>query len=245
MAKYGWDIQQSGFNESLFCTIKLSNIQTSSVAIPDELKGVEVVAKIVSTSLSNASNWESALEGKSAESSFSTTSALLQTGAMEKLFGKEGEPNKLSGRTMVSIDQSVQVWRGIEPLTVSLTLEFIAFRDTLNEVELPIYYLYLFQAPLLKEGLAFESVNAITDFFSNNETEGFDAFGEVPFDIDLSIYNKRFKAVYSLESISEDEDELKRDKNGMRIKQQISLSLKSKRAVTRSKDFANSTIIIR
>ena len=244
MATFGWNIENSGFNENLFCTIKLSANPDNAVAIPDYLKDVEIVGKIVSTSLSNTANWESALEGKGAESSFGTTSALLQTGNFEKLFGKAGEPNKLSGRTMISIDQSVQVWRGVEPLTVNLTLDFTAFKDANQEVELPIQYLYLFQSPLLKEGLAFESVNAITDYFNGNNAS-FDAFGEVPFDIDLSIYNKRFNAVYSLESINEDEDELKREKNGNRLKQQVSLSFKSKRAVTRGSTLSASSIIIK
>ncbi|SFV56155.1 hypothetical protein MNB_SUP05-5-913 [hydrothermal vent metagenome] len=225
----------------MFCTISLAENIESAVKIPDYLKDVEVVGNIVSTSLSNSSNWESALEGKSAESSFSTTSALFQTGSFEKLTGS----NKLSGRTMIGIDQSMQVWRGVEPLTASLTLGFVAFRDANKEVELPIQYLYLFQAPLLKKGLAFESINAITDLYSDGKVSDFDVFGEVPFDINLSIYNKRFNAVYEIESISEDEDGLKRDGNGRRITQQVSLSLKSKKAVTRGATLSKSSIIIK
>ena len=45
--KYGWDIIQSGLNENLFCTISLAENIENAVKIPDYLKDVEVVAKIV------------------------------------------------------------------------------------------------------------------------------------------------------------------------------------------------------
>lgn len=239
MNVYGWDIQQSGIHPSLFSIISVANDPDNAVPIPPELAFTAVIGKTVSSSISNSNNWESSLEANGIESNFSISSALLQTGEMEKLWTDKPE---FSGRTLVNIAQSTQVWRGVEPLSISLTLEFVAFRNAYLEVEAPIQMLYLMQAPNLRKGVAKTIAGKAKDLTTGANKEDIkNAMGEVPRALNLSITSKRFNAIYVLESISEDEDEVKRDRFGNRIRQQVNLSFKSKRAIIRGE---NSTILV-
>ena len=236
MATYlGWDIESSKLNPNLFLTLyakKPKNINIDFSA--SGLENVFICGKITSSSVSSSANWESGMEGANAEGSFSMTSALAQSGMLEKL----SEDEKYSGYTFISENESVQIWKGVEPLTISITIEFIAFRDSYKEVEAPIQYLYKMIAPKLGKGLALGSITEAVNLFSDKDTlsseEESKIVGEIPFDIVLDRMNTRFNSTYVLESISEDQDKIHIDSRGNRIRQEVSLSFKSKRAMTRN-----------
>lgn len=225
MDVYGWE-DNRGLNNNLFAEI--------SVKGGGALSNKVVKGKIVSYSVSSSNTWESALEGKSADSSFGMTSAILQTGIAEALL-TNGNP-QYAGKTLVSMESSIQVWRGAEPLQVSLTIEFVAFKNAYEEVELPIQYLHRFISPLLKRGTFIQTLELSKEALAGGKLKNVDSFGTVPFDINLDFMKNRFSALYVLESVNEDVDGVKIDKNGNRIRQAVSLSFKSKRAILDTKD---------
>jgi hypothetical protein len=57
-------------------------------------------------------------------------------------------------------DNSQQIWEGIEPPEVSVTLKFMAYTDPVNEVDLPIRYLMQMASPELLETLPISSDGA-------------------------------------------------------------------------------------
>ena len=235
MAVYGWDIQRSGLSRHLFCVISPVMRDGGGAAVPSFLKGVRVVGRVVSSSISATANQESALEGMGAESSFSATAALAQSGSFADITqGQVG--NVLTGQTIIGVNESLQVWRGEEPISPSIVLDFTAFSSTAKEVEVPIQLLHMFKSPNLGQGVL-QSVSNIASGASNSNV-----LGDVPFDVDVSIFNKRFNASYVLESVNEDEDEIRRDKTGGRLSQQVSLTLKASRALQRGSSFGNSDI---
>jgi len=235
MTIYGWDIESSGFNENLFVTIYPKPNQDSKIPIPDDLKDIHIVGKLVSDDESNNVNWESSLENMNAENKFSTTSALLQTGMLEKLIFGENK-GQLSGRTYVSKQQSIQIFKGVEPMNLNLTIEFVALRDTYKEVEAPLQYLYKFQAPVLGDGIVNTMTTSLMDIFKNNKistSEKMSYFGYIPFDLVIDYAGKRFNSVYVLTSVSTSRDKIRVTKDGHTIKRQVSLSFKSKKALER------------
>ena len=79
-----------------------------------------------------------------------------------------------------------------------------------------------------------EAVNLFSDKDTLSSEEESKIVGEIPFDIVLDRMNTRFNSTYVLESISEDQDKVHIDSRGNRIRQEVSLSFKSKRAMTRN-----------
>jgi len=230
---YGWDIESSGFNQNLFVTIYPKPKQDSNIPIPNNLKDIHIVGKLVSDDESNNVNWESSLENMNAENKFSTTSALLQTGLYEKaIFGDESK--KFAGRTLINKQQSIQVFKGVEPMNLNLTIEFVALRDAYREVELPLQYLYKFQAPILGDGLLNNAISQVKELFSDSKkSETLKLAGYIPFDLVIDYAGKRFNSVYVLTSVSTSRDKIRVTKDGHTIKRQVSLSFKSKKALER------------
>lgn len=226
---YGWDINSTGFNKSLFAIIKPSGYNDN---LPEDLKDVMIVGKIISDDESLSVSWESALEGNSVDSNLSTTSALMQTGMFSRLFNIGGE---YEGKTFISEYESIQVFRGTEPLTLNITLEFVAINDAYKEVELPIQYLYKMATPQLKEGITESVISVAKDLFTKKENLQSISkyFGEVPNMVTLDYLGRRFDSKYVLESISTSRDEMKLTKEGYSIKREVNLSFKSLKAINR------------
>jgi len=226
---YGWDINKVKFNQHLFASIKPYGYND---ILPEDLREVTVTGKVLSDDESLSASWESALEGSSVDNSLSTTSALMQTGVYSRLF-EVGQ--KYVGKTLISEHESLQVFRGVEPLTLNVTLEFVALEDAFLEVELPIQYLYKMATPLLNDGITESVLTVAKNFMSGSATvkslEKY--FGDVPNMVTLDYLGKRFVSKYVIESISTSRDEMKLTKEGYSIRREVNLSLKSYRAINR------------
>ena len=237
MKIYGWqDI--SKYNQSYFATIypvAIMNPITKKKAgfdLPDDLKDIKVVGKIVSDNLEVNTTWESTLEGSNSESGFSFTTALAQSGLLESFTNSD----KLIGRTLVNKTEAVQVFKGIEPQTINLTLEFVAQRDSFVEVELALRTLIKMSLPQLTNGISSVALETLKNTIkgSNTDTSINDFAGYIPFDIVVVLGNKRYNANrYIITNVSSDRDELKLDRNGNDIHRQVNITLKSKQALMR------------
>ncbi len=179
--------------------------------------------------VAHTQTWNSPLEGLSADNKYSTTAGILQAGEIEKLF----RDNPLfKGRTLISLQQSTQVWQGAEPLSITATLLFKGYRlNTFeDEVENAIKALHLWASPELNAGVALSTLSALV-----GDTEQIQNIsGEVPFDINVSFMNRSFNAVYKIESVNENQETAKIHKNGNRIEQEVSVTFGSKRALSRN-----------
>lgn len=135
---------------------------------------VEVRAPITDASLDGSFNWHSPFENTGADQQFSSVSALLQTGALSPLltlFNEFLEKNAggalsgatqgardglkgLEGRTSITKLNSTQVFNGMPPLKVSLTVHFRALKDARAEVERPLNQLmsWAFPQELAQDG---------------------------------------------------------------------------------------------
>ncbi len=221
MNTIGWK-DNGTYSKHFFCEI-------ASVGNPSDV----VRGRIVSYSISSSNTFESALEGYSADGKFATTSALMQTGIIESIIGSSNP--QLKGKTLVSLESSIQVWRGAEPLQVSLSLEFVAFQgkgSAYSQVDYPIQILHKMVSPFLNNSTALQALKIDSKTFSEGVSNAvLSSMGRVPFDIILDFMSQRFKSLYVLESVNEDTDNLQLDSNGNRVRQTVSLSFKSKRAI--------------
>jgi len=237
MAKtiYGWqDI--SKYNQSYFASLYATRIvnpingKKADFFVPKDLKDVVVVGKIVSDNVELNANWESTLEGSNAESGFSFTTALAQSGLLES-FTKS---NVLIGRTLTNKTEAIQVFKGIEPQTINLTLEFVAKRDSFLEVEAPLMALLKMASPQLTNGASVYAINKTIEMLKGEQEDITKLAGEIPFDIVVNLGNKRYNASkYIITNVSSDRDELKLDKKGNNIYRQVNVTLKSKQALMR------------
>ena len=235
METYGWDIDKVKFNSNLFVTIRPYGYNN---ALPADLRNIQVVGKLLSDDESLSVSWESALEGNSVDNNLSISSALMQTGTFQRLFGIG---SKFVGKTFISEYESIQVFRGVEPLTLSMTLEFVAIEDAYKEVELPIQMLYKMITPQLTEGLTDKTITLINSLFDSGKddkalktaTSEVSKLGEAPNRITLDYLGKRFSGLYVLESMSTSRDELKLTKDGSSIKREVSLSFKAYKSINR------------
>jgi hypothetical protein len=237
MKIYGWqDI--SKYNQGYFATIypvPIMNPITKKMAdfgLPEDLKDVKVVGRIVSDNIETNTSWESPLEGSNSESGFSFTTALAQSGLLESFT----DTNKLIGRTLVNKTEAIQVFKGLEPQTLNLTLEFVAQRDSFIEVELALRTLMKMSLPQLTNGISSVALETLKNTIKGNDinTSINDFAGYIPFDIIVVKGNKRYNANrYILTNVSSDRDELKLDRNGNDIHRQVNVTLKSKQALMR------------
>jgi len=214
-----------GLNENLFVTIQ------------DIENGTSARGRIVSYSVSNQAEWANRFEGSSGDSRFPTITALLQSGELAKEIGSDAFM-KLRSKTTITKAQSVQVWTGIQPQSIDLQIEFMAFTNAYTEVEAPIQELVRMQSPVLNDNVIQSAEKAFdteqkkaveggkTQDEINKETGG-GFFGTVPSKIAVSLFGKRFNATYRIESMEESVDEIKIDSAGNRIYQVVSLSLGS------------------
>jgi phage protein U len=235
METLGWDTNKVKFNPNLFVTIRPYGYNNS---LPSELQNIQVVGKLLSDDESLSVSWESALEGNSVDNNLSISSALMLTGTFQRLFGVG---SKFVGKTFISEYESIQVFRGVEPLTLNMTLEFVAFEDAYKEVELPLQMLYKMMTPQLTEGLTDKTITLMKSLLSSKKgdnalekaTSEYSKLGEAPNRITLDYLGKRFSGLYVLESISASRDELKLTKDGSSIKREVSLSFKAYKSINR------------
>jgi hypothetical protein len=129
----------------------------------------EVRAPITDASIEMSVNWHSPFENTGADQSFSSLSAMLQTGALSPILGAFGEfldkvpgigsllssgvdslrekAKGLEGKTSVTKLNSTQVFSGMPPLKIPVTVHFRALRDAHAEVEAPLNQIMEWAAP--------------------------------------------------------------------------------------------------
>jgi len=213
----GWQTKHiSGLSPSLFAVINNT-----------------VRGRIVNRGSTLSSNWSNKFEGTDADSQSPTIAGVLQSGVWADAHPALGA---LKGKTLVTKAQTLQVWTGLQAQTLDLELEFQAFDNPKLEVEEPIRQLELWASPKLhKTSLetAKVALDAIMASGSMGDTSP-SVFGDIPDFVDVDFMGKRYNAVYVIDSIAQQEDTIMVDKNGDRIKMNISLSLKSKEGVTKA-----------
>jgi len=233
----GWT-NKSELNAHLFVTIQ----DTKTF---DAVRG-----RVASHSFSNEANWESKFEDMNGDNKSMGIAALTQQEQLNAIFKTEAF-NFLAGKTLITKAQSTQVWAGNAPLTLSIEVEFRAFNDAYNEVELPIAKLFKMQSPELHGNIG-DALRALqTDKKADANAVkptalgAVSALGTVPNAIDVSIGNKAFRSLYRLESVSVSEDERKIDKAGNRLEATVSLEFGSYAGLNKSdvKDGSISSVI--
>jgi len=204
-----------------------------------------VTGRIKSYSVSNENTWENVFEGMDADSMNPYLSGVIQSGDLSKTVGWESL-QALQGKTLVTEAQSLQIWRGIQPQSISLELEFKAFHDAYKEVELPIQYLTKMQAPSLsqnKVAMLEEAKDKALEKLGLKTKEEAEALlgkrdgilGDVPSFVTVDFLGKRFSVDYVIESISEDIDIVRVDANGNRVKQVVNITLGSRSGVVKDR----------
>ncbi|QQC63747.1 hypothetical protein [Paraburkholderia ginsengisoli] len=125
--------------------------------------GFEVHAPITDGTSELSANWHSPFEGAGAESQAPTISAMLQSGSLtpevQAFFGLKGDDAKAGssgvqsllkqaqGRTGITKLNSTQVFNGMPPVKLSMTLHFRALLDPISEVRDPIMQLKQWALP--------------------------------------------------------------------------------------------------
>lgn len=129
----------------------------------------EVRAPITDASIEMSVNWHSPFENTGADQSFSSLSAMLQTGALAPVLGAFGEfldkipgvgsmlssgvdslrekAKGLEGKTSVTKLNSTQVFSGMPPVKIPVTVHFRALRNAQTEVEDPLNQLMEWALP--------------------------------------------------------------------------------------------------
>lgn len=137
---------------SFFAVKKLpSEDKTSIVWTRDETQP-EVRAPITEANAEATQNWQSPFENVGPDQKFSSFSALLQAGGFSSLMAQlkalfpnseavdatKAKAESLEGRSNLTKLNSTQVFTGMQPLKISLTAHFRAFRDPVAEVRDPL-----------------------------------------------------------------------------------------------------------
>jgi hypothetical protein len=199
--------------------------------IPKDLTNVCVIGKIISDSEGSTSTWESTLENINADNKLSTTSAIMQSGGISKMLSEIGISSDFikdyEGKTLINIENTIQIYKGDAPMSINISLEFSAFYDAYKEVMLPLQLLYKFKAPMLGDGFIIGGLSA-----SKNTV------GEIPFDIVVEYLGKRFDGIYVLTNVSTSRDKLLIDGKGNDTHRIVNITLKNKKSFNRDQYIA-------
>ena len=237
----GWqDEQVSQYNPAYFVTIRAKlpssplNPQLKAHFKNNDLLNIAVRAKLLSDDFNQGIQWENSLEGNDIDKQVPILSSLLQSGLAESFTNTE----KLIGKTTISILETLQVFKGIEPQELNLNLEFIAFKNSYLEVEAPLIALLKMSMPQLTKGVGTTILQEIAKIVKQGgsiSSEDSKYLGEIPYEIILEYNNKRFSTNNSfvISNISSNRDKIQVDKRGNTIRREVSLSLKSKKSIQR------------
>jgi hypothetical protein len=123
--------------------------------------GFEVHAPITDATTELTLNWQSPFEGAGAESKAPALTAMLQSGNLSPMLQAVMETtgfkadsvasvlDKATGRTGITKLNSTQIFSGMPPLKLSLTLHFRAWHDPITEVRNPIKQIQEWAVPQL------------------------------------------------------------------------------------------------
>jgi hypothetical protein len=226
----GWT-DTRGLNRGFFVTLYPVIPLDSSVTMPPDMMTTQVVAKLLSDDDTVNVNWESSLEGTSAEKKFSEQLvANAQSGILEQ-YTKTGY---LKGRTLLNRRESLQIFKGVEAQEKNLLLEFIAYKNAYLEVEAPFQFLKKMASPQLSDGITDAIAKNLGQDVDKIAKATKDAIGVIPFEVALLVGGKRISPNnYVIASVSSDRDSIQIDRNGNQIYRQVNVVLKSKQALMR------------
>lgn len=166
-----WGGENYGLNKHLIAKI----YPVDSKGVPDTNVGenasaVMVAAPLTDGNLDASFNWQSPFENTGTDSKLPAISQLLQSGQAEtmlmlissilpsdsqgiigeaknKLLDLAAQAKKLTGRTGITKLNSRQVFSGMPPIKIPITLYFRAWADPMSEVEKPINQLFAWALP--------------------------------------------------------------------------------------------------
>lgn len=219
--RFGW-LDIGYLNESLFCTIT------------DYCNGLEVIGKLTSISHGVDSDWSPEMAQDNIDDKVPFM-AYLQTGAGAEITDAT-IIDAFKGRTAYTKQQSELVWKGTSPINVSLTLEFMALRNTALEVENAITALMKMVLPVIKPSIIAEFkdvISATISAISNGGTSGEDfsqldnILGYIPNKVVVSCLTDKYSTEWYLASVNVSDSEIIRHKNGDMIRQSVDLELVS------------------
>jgi hypothetical protein len=225
----GWR-DTRGLNDNFFVTLYPKIPKGSSVKMPPDMLITSVRGRLVSDDDTINVNWESPLEGSSAENKFSDT---LVANAQSGIIEEYTKTDYLKGRTLHNKRETLQIFKGVEAQEKNLLLEFIAYKNAYLEVDAPFLFLKKMASAQLSNGLTDAIAKNLGDDIGTiaNKVKG--AVGEIPFDVALLFGNKRTIKDYVIASVSSDRDNIKIDRFGNNIYRQVNIVLKSKEALMR------------
>lgn len=196
--------------------------------IQDTKTGAAVRGRIISYSISDQQEWQNKFENMDDSNKI----AILQAGVMADDLGME-KLKKLADKTLITQAQSMQVWTGIPPQSITLELEFRALRNPYSEVEAPIAMLRKMQAPSLKKSLTSEAKKVLAEVKSGSQKALTSrVLGDVPSEISIQMLGIRFNGLYVIESLDESGEGFE-IKGNSRIKQDVSITFGSRLPVVK------------
>lgn len=136
---------------------------TSGAWVPLEPNNIEVHAPLLEANMEATLNWQSPFEQASPDTKAPFITAMLQSGALiptvqgiiggaageeaDRLSGIEETLRDLEGKTGITKLNSTQIFTGMPPLKITLTLLFRAYADAYEEVERPLQQLWQWALP--------------------------------------------------------------------------------------------------
>jgi hypothetical protein len=199
-------------------------------------KGKSIGSDVVCAPLTEAScditfGWSSPFENSGADSKAPALSAMLQSGSLKETIDSLGGSSEAKGvlqeavgRTGITKLNSTQIFTGMQPVKISVTLLFRAWSSPKKEVEDPINKLMQWSLPrkLAKDGATVNAVKAAQGKQSMIEAA---LPSETPQFIGMTYKGKTY-APLVIESISNPLNNLI-DKNGNRVEVVLPMSLGS------------------
>lgn len=262
-----WGAINSGLNKHLIAKIYPVSIDgkpdtsTTSRAYGAETSiDVVVAAPLTDGNLNLTLNWQSAFENSGTDSKLPAISQLLQSGqasvmlnliasilpkesgafidrAREKMLDLASQAEKLTGRTGITKLNSRQIFTGLPPIKIPITMYFRAWADPMKEVESPINQLFAWALPQqLADSVGEEALKAFASETGTLET----LFPSViPRFVALEYGGRTYKPLV-IESIGHPLV-LPRSKDGEMLSASVQLTLSTLEAWGKA-DYARSTI---
>lgn len=146
---------------TFFAVKKVKDEKTQNYRWIRDMDQPEVRAPITDSHISTQLNWQSPFENMGPDQQMATTSALAQSGGftatIESLRATVGSnavtdyasqtAAGLEGRSNMTKLNSAQVFSGMGPMTIPMTLHFRAWKDSANEVHAPMHKIMEWAVP--------------------------------------------------------------------------------------------------
>lgn len=228
--------QHTGLNRHLLAELYALKRSADGKAWEVDAAKPRIVVPVTQASMELALTWQSPFEGAGVESRFPALAQMAQAGMFSPLLqaigskleeGSEARKaiddadkaaQQLVGMTGITKFNSTQVFSGMPPVKVQLSVLFKAFRDPLAEVEAPLRRLQEWALPqeLASDGVLSELVKSGGDVLTLMPSK-------VPLCVGLTYKGRQFRPMV-IESITDPLD-APIDANGRRVSALVPLTL--------------------